>query len=278
MTLIIRGREEDNVFSLLGRSENSATYALGWALSQCPSFLDAFVEKLTRKNPSQYGEAVVSLQKYDKKHGGFTDVEIQYGDKLHIVVEAKKYCFLPAKEQIKRYKKRLDETQKKNESANVRLVTVSAMGGQQANIVLDGMKLDPKPQHVSWNDVRDMSFQACKKRQSDEQKRWLDHLHNYLKEFAMTEDLRESEVFVVSLSKKGVRKGSSHTYVDVVEKDGRYFHPVGVRGWPRFPVRLIGFRYDGHLQSVHQVRDYEVVSNIANVNSKWHPTLSLIHI
>ena len=271
MALIIRGNEENNVFSLLGHSENNATYALGWTLSQCPSLLDAFVKKLTGKSPSKYGEAVVSLQKYDEKHGGFTDVEIQYGDKLHIVVEAKKHCFLPGEAQLEQYKRRLDETKKEHPSADVCLATVSAMRSDHAAIEFGKMKLGQKPMHASWDEVRKMSIQARQKTSSNDGKRWLDHLNNYLKEFAMTEDLRACKVFVVSLNRSPARPGGSHTYVDVVEKDGRYFHPVG-NNWPYSPVSLIGFRYDGELQSVHQVLGYEIVSDIAKVNPKWHPT------
>ena len=272
MALIIRRKEENNVFSLLGHSENNATYALGWTLSQCPSLLDAFVKKLTGKSPSEYGEPVVSLQKYDEKHGGFTDVEIQYGDELHIVVEAKKHCFLPDEAQLEQYKRRLDETKKEHPSARVCLATVSAMRSDHAAIGFDKMKLSPKPRHVSWDEIRRMSAQARQKTRSNESKRWLDRLNNYLEEFAMTKDLKACMVFVVSLNRDPVRSGGNHTYVDVVEKDGRYFHPVGGQGWPRYPVSLIGFRYDKHLRSVHQVLGYEIVSNIAKINSKWPPT------
>lgn len=37
MTLAIRALFPTNVFQLMGKDENSATYALGWALERSPS-------------------------------------------------------------------------------------------------------------------------------------------------------------------------------------------------------------------------------------------------
>jgi hypothetical protein len=57
----------------------------------------------------------------------------------------------------------------------------------------------------------------------------------------------------------------------VVEKDRSYFHPVG-NHWPVQPPNYIGFRYRGCLQSVHRVAVFQVVRDVATVNSRWCTT------
>ena len=41
-------------------------------------------------------------------------------------------------------------------------------------------------------------------------------------------------VFVVALSKATFKEGGDYTWIDVVEKDKHYFHPIG-RGWSDVP-------------------------------------------
>ena len=75
-------------------------------------------------------------------------------------------------------------------------------------------------------------------------------------------------VFVVALSKAAFEEGRGYTWIDVVEKDKHYFHPIG-RGWPEEPPNYIAFRYDGKLQSVHYIESYEVVTNPSSINENW---------
>lgn len=75
-------------------------------------------------------------------------------------------------------------------------------------------------------------------------------------------------VFVVALSKASFKKGGDHTWIDVVEKDKHYFHPIG-RGWPEEPPNYIAFRYDGKLQSVHHIESYKIVTNPSSINENW---------
>ena len=71
-------------------------------------------------------------------------------------------------------------------------------------------------------------------------------------------------VYVVSLSNESFGCGDI-SFIDVVEKHGRYFHPVGGTGggWPIEPPNYLGFRYDGELKSVHHVEPYSVIDNFA---------------
>ena len=59
-------------------------------------------------------------------------------------------------------------------------------------------------------------------------------------------------VYVVSLG-AGTPPWSTISWRDIVNVRGRYFHPIGRRGWPKEPVKWLGFRYDRQLRSVHRV-------------------------
>lgn len=49
-----------------------------------------------------------------------------------------------------------------------------------------------------------------------------------------------NNVFVVVLASTPMIEDQQHTWIDVVEKDKSYFHPVG-NCWPVQPVNYIGF-------------------------------------
>ena len=69
-------------------------------------------------------------------------------------------------------------------------------------------------------------------------------------------------VYVVALG-SGTPKGWGISWIDIVEKRKRYFHPIGISGWPKEPPNYIAVRYKGKLQSIHHVEDYEVVEDLA---------------
>ncbi len=81
-------------------------------------------------------------------------------------------------------------------------------------------------------------------------------------------------VYMVVLSSKPMIAGQTHTWIDVVEKDRCYFHPVGdgTNRWPPQPQNYLGFRYWGRLQSVHHVDTYEIVTDLSTYNPLWVPT------
>ena len=72
-------------------------------------------------------------------------------------------------------------------------------------------------------------------------------------------------VYVVSVG-TGHPDNCELTWIDFVEKHGKYFHPVGGgrSGWPKTPPNYIGFRYYGQLQSIHHIEDYVVTRNLHN--------------
>ncbi len=79
---------------------------------------------------------------------------------------------------------------------------------------------------------------------------------------------QDNMVYVVSLSHKPIKQNSHYTWIDAVEKDECYFHPLK-KGWPDVPPNYIAFRYDGQLQSVHYIESYQVVDDLSAINESW---------
>ena len=77
-------------------------------------------------------------------------------------------------------------------------------------------------------------------------------------------------VYLVSLG-SGIPEGCSISWIDIVDKKNRYFHPVG-KGWPSSPPNYLGFRYYGKLQRIHHVESWKIVdelhSEIAEIGAK----------
>ena len=68
-------------------------------------------------------------------------------------------------------------------------------------------------------------------------------------------------VYVVSLGRMKP-DGCNLSYVDIVKQYNKYFHPLGVNGWPKEPPNYIAFRYDGELQAIHHIESYVVTKNL----------------
>ena len=78
----------------------------------------------------------------------------------------------------------------------------------------------------------------------------------------MTMQAKESNwVYVVSLS-TGKPENCDLTWKELVEKKMKYFHPFGIKGWPKEPPNYIGFRYGGRLQSIYHIESYSITKNI----------------
>ena len=91
----------------------------------------------------------------------------------------------------------------------------------------------------------------------------------HLMRYVSMRNPRDNLVYVVSLSEETITEG--YTWIDVFEKDKRYFHPVGDgrNRWPKEPPNYIAFRYHGKLQSVHYITGYDVLTDLSSVNKNW---------
>lgn len=261
MTLLVRGSEAKSVFSLLGFGENSATFALGWVLEQCPSLRAKLFAKLL--NDPCEGTATIALQKHVSQ-GGFTDIELWIGQRFHVIVEAKIGWALPSIVQLRGYRARMGQ----DPAMTSKILTVSAADEHYAALylpkVIDGVEV----QHLSWGDITHLADEAYPLCHTNEQKMWLRQLNEHLRGYASMDRRNSNSVYVVSLSGDAIKEGSGHTWIDVVTGEGRYFHPVG-NSWPAEPPNYIAFRYWGQLQSVHHIRGTTVVRDLSAVNPMW---------
>lgn len=265
MTLTARGRNPTSVFQLFGEDENSATFALGWVLERSGTFRDAVIAAIFGHFvPAP--EPVITLQTH-AADGGYTDMELQAGRHVHVILEAKRSWELPTIKQLASYQPRLAITG----ATNQRLVSVSAMTAEHAKRHLPHDVGGVQLTHLSWGDLQKAAEKTHAAVTGFEEKVWLRQLIDHLRGFVAMDRLTNNLVYVVSLRAQPMVDGKLHTWIDVVEKDHCYFHPID-SGWPPQPPNYMGFRYHGRLQSVHHVDRFEVVANLATVNDSWLAT------
>ena len=264
MTLVAKGAFPKCVFELMGRDENSATFALGWALESSPNFARLLIEKIAgRKFPTE--DRIIRLQKHGADKG-FTDLEIRCGDELHAVLEAKVGWQVPTEAQLRRYRPRLDS--QKLDASKLAMVSVSSATATLARLRLPE-KIDGVPvRHLSWGAIRHLAKSAHQTAPRFEEKLWLRELITHLGGYAAMNTVRDNHVYVVSLGSGPMRDGGIHTWIDVVVQDKSYFHPVG-HSWPSQPPNYIAFRYKGRLQSVHRIESYEIMPDVSVKNPLW---------
>lgn len=266
MALRLSGTEPNSVFALLGKDENSATFALGWVLEKCPAFRCMVISDLIGHSIGEENDIEVYLQRSDEQ-GGFTDIELFSKGLCHLIVEAKRGWTIPNHKQLEKYSRR-EMTCSKSERM---IVSLSAATRKYAIRRLPGEINGVPVTHRSWAHIRSVVDTAHSEIGSFKEKLWLRHLSRHLEDYVSMQNPRDNQVFVVSLSTKPINDGDDYTWIDVIEKEKRYFHPVGNQ-WPKVPPNYIGFRYYGELQSVHHIDDYEIVGDLSEVNTSWPET------
>lgn len=137
------GSPAETVFDLLGQKEVDLTAALGWVLSQSPSFLGSLLRSLGVDVPA--AQVSVALEVVDAE--GRTDIELTTWT-VKIVIEAKKGWLVPEEEQLTRYRSRSDGFE------HALLVSLSDSSEEWARTVLpetvDGIPV----RHIAWDLVR----------------------------------------------------------------------------------------------------------------------------
>jgi hypothetical protein len=251
--IYLHNRPLGSVFELLGVKENHITYSIGWALSNCPAFLNALVKEVV---PIAKDTLIkeIRLQEYES-NTGITDIEI-IGSSIHIIIEAKRGLSLPSYAQLTWYAKRLKES---SYSYSV-IVTMSECSSSYAQIQLPKDIKGFPIVHLSWKDIDQLSYTS---KGTHAEKRLLEQLRYYLRRIVRMQDQESNMIYVVALG--GDTPGwSKISWRDIVNKKRRYFHPVGGDrgGWRREPPNYMGFRYDGKLQSIHHVESWKIVDEL----------------
>jgi len=114
-------------------------------------------------------------------------------------------------------------------------------------------------EHLSWSEILHDAESAGNK-SGNVQKRLLREFTQYLRSVMSQQQKDSNLVFVVSLAGH-TEEGWATSWIDIVKKYSRYFHPVG-EGWPKHPPNYIAFRYGGRLQSIHHIDKHEVITNL----------------
>lgn len=252
----IAGRPVRNVFQLIGEDEDDITVAIAWSLKRCPAFLHALIARTG--GPQELRDRIQLLVHRHEKERGITDLEIMIPNVFHLIIEAKRGWILPGAFQIEKYAGR--ESFKSSRASIKQIVTLSECSDEYAKAHAPPVR-GISVRHISWADIIVDATHAAGESGHIE-KRILHDLINYLRTAMTQQDRYSNLVYVVSLG-SGCMSGWSTTWIDIVAKHRRYFHPLGGSGWPKVPPTYLGVRYHGRLQSIHFVEKYEVVTNLA---------------
>lgn len=258
--LFIYNRKIESFFQLLGEKENNISYSVAYTFSQCPHFLNNFLNAIGIKIKSNIENVVIRLQEFD--HGkGFTDFEVYLENEFYLIIEAKRGWNFPSFDQLSKYKNRATFL---NSTAPVKKIIVfneSTLAFTNAHFGINCID-DISVEVVSWKELQTLIKPSIKIGR-DRENRILKDLSFYLEKISTMQKTDSNWVYVVSLG-AGNPDGWSISWQDIVNKNKKYFHPVGGKGrsgWPSEPPNYIAFRYNGKLQSIHHIDRYEVFTN-----------------
>jgi len=253
--LLLHKRKIESVFNLLGEHENHITYSVSWALAQSPRFLSAFLHEVLGPR-ADFSKVLIRLQ-HVERGAGITDIEIESPGEFFVIVEAKRGWNLPTIKQLETYARRPSFTS--STKITRRLVVLSECSREYALHYLEmkevgGVCVAP----LSWKTIAALANKA-QGGASHAEKRLLRELLAYLRGLMTMQKHDSNWVYVVSLG-GGTPKGWRISWVDIIKKKSRYFHPVGGT-WPKEPPNYIAFRYGGKLQSIHHLEGAKVFTN-----------------
>lgn len=271
--LLLHNRPISSIFQLLGDKENDISFSVAWALAKCPELLKEFIQQTINVTQYDIENVEIRLQEYNSNDGGFTDIEIICQPYFYVIIEAKRGWILPGNEQLEKYASRhnfLDSPAKIK-----KLIAMPECFKQFAdhNLHAKNIKgIDILP--VSWKEVYEYSNVAYS-RSNHAEKHLLSDLNTYLEGLMTMQNNESNMVYVVSLG-SGEAVDSGLTWIDIVQKKGLYFHPMGGKGWPKEPPNYIAFRYYGKLQSIHHIDSYDVVTDMHSKipeipEGEWEP-------
>lgn len=260
--LIAYKREVTNVFQLIGMLENDITKSIAWALCQCPEFMKRVISELLNIEIDPNKVRIV-YQEFEKDKG-ITDLEITDDDLFYIIIEAKRGWILPGEEQLTMYSERKSISQSR--ARYKAIVSMSECSNEYAKTYLPLKEVGGIPiLHLSWKRIYEIADES-RVNSSNAQKNLLIELKEYLGGIMTMQSKDSNWVYVVSVGTDHP-KNCKLTWIDFVEKRGRYFHPVGggKKRWPKTPPNYIGFRYYGQLQSIHYIEGYDVTRNLHEI-------------
>lgn len=259
--LVLHSKQINSIFQLLGDKENDISYSVSWALSKCSELLKEFLSQTIQVTKYDADNVEIRLQEYNSDDGGFTDIEIICEPYFYIIIEAKRGWILPGKEQLEKYASRQNFFDSPAKTKKLIAMSECSKPYAEHNLQVKNVKgIDIVP--VSWKEVYKYS-QAAYSKSNHAEKHLLLELQTYLGGLMTMQNKDSNLVFVVSVGSSKI-EGSELTWIDVVEKKERYFHPMGQNGWPKTSPNYIAFRYHGKLQSIHHIEGYKVLTDLSS--------------
>ncbi|MBI5806078.1 PD-(D/E)XK nuclease family protein [candidate division TA06 bacterium] len=257
--LYIFNDKVDSVFQLLGQKENDISYSVGFTFANCNQFLQKFLQRINIKAPFQPNKIKIRLQAHEKEKG-FTDFEIIQEKEFHIIIEAKRGWTFPTEGQLDKYASRPSFKYSSAEDKRIIVINESIPAFTKTHFITTNIQ-SISVEVVSWKDIQQLAS-ASKSIGRDAENRILKELNTYLNKISSMQKIDSNWVYVVSLG-SGMPERGNILWQDIVNKDLKYFHPVGGGrgGWPAEPPNYIAFRYGGILQSIHHIDKYEVFTD-----------------
>lgn len=257
--LISHNKQISTIFQLLGEDENDITLSMSWALANCPEFLTLIVSKICGVLPNPKDTTVYN-QKYDAI-SGITDIEITDHKFFHIIIEAKKGWNLPNATQLTKYSQRNDFIN--SACPHKHIVSISECNLSYATAYLPFNSRNGIPvSHIPYSRIYKIATSAIAT-SNHAQKHLLTEFRQYLGGIMTMQNKYSNWVYVVSLG-TSTPDSCNLTWIDIVNTKQKYFHPLGLHGWPKEPPNYIAFRYYGQLQSIHHIENYTVSRNLHN--------------
>jgi len=273
MKLVLHREEMNSIFDLLGRDENGLTCALGWNFSNNKNLLRIFLHKITGKDYRCDDESSeVRLQEFGEKDRGFTDIELRIDKEMFLIVEAKIGWNLPTQDQLDKYSSRFEDYT----AYDKKLVVISECRKEYAQQQLKKLEAKVHIDYISWREILRL-IEHVYKESSGFQKKMLYNLTTYFRRVIRMQKRDSNRVYCVSLSSEKPQ-WSRLSWIDIVRKKRKYFYPVG-KNWPSDPPNYIAFRYDGKLQFIHHVDNYQIVTKMHEHlpvdEEEWDPNFLL---
>ena len=253
----LHGRPIESVFELVGSHENAMTFALGWCMAHVSKLIGSIAAEIEADAPGS--EATVSLQRHESGRG-ITDLEVHDPGSAVWIFEAKAGFEPPAVDQLTMYAHRLLELEDRSATKLLVVLARSDPQGLWLKMLVPSAIEGIPVRVISWNQIK-ACVKRCHPTADNTGKALLRQFSTFLDKVIGMQVVNSNEVYVVSLS-NATFGGGPTTFIEVVEKFSRYFHPVG-SGWPVSPPNYMGFRWDGRLQSIHHVDSYEIIRNFA---------------
>ncbi|WP_246398511.1 hypothetical protein [Mycobacterium vicinigordonae] len=242
------------MFELLGQKENDLTAAFGYSLARCPRLYAKLIDRLSHHLTFDLGgDPEFALETPDET--GRTDLEVRLPGGL-LVCEAKRDWLLPEVPQLRRYAGRV------RRHGGGALVTLSQASQALALTRLPDRQVEGVPVvHLSWIEVLgdiDRARRGCR----GQERLWLDEFHTYVKGVVRVKSVADSWVYCVVLNEQRTGGRRNLSYREWVTDELTYYHPYGVKRWPKEPPNFLAFRWNGFVQCIHRVDSYEVVPTL----------------